>query len=106
MAQKITVSLIDDLDGTNDGTVAPVESSLDGVIYEADLSEANAERLRDVCAKYIRVARRTHGGKIPSKSAPGQAGLIREWALKNGQKLSDRGRLPTNVVEAYRKDHT
>jgi hypothetical protein len=45
MAQKVLVSLVDDLDGTEaEGTV---EFGLDGVSYQIDLSTDNAEELRD-----------------------------------------------------------
>lgn len=27
---------------------------------------------------------------------------IREWAVKNGYKISERGRIPVEVVEAYK----
>lgn len=115
MAQKVFVSRVDDLDGTSDETVRPVEFSLDGVAYEIDLSDANAERLRDAFAEVIPAARRTGGrkrigppGRVSvgaSTSQPGEAGLIREWALENGFELSasGRGRLPADVVDAYKK---
>ncbi|MGH8880612.1 MAG: Lsr2 dimerization domain-containing protein, partial [Stackebrandtia sp.] len=42
MAQKVTVSLVDDLDGSEAGET--VEFGLDGAFYEIDLSDDNAER--------------------------------------------------------------
>jgi Lsr2 len=30
---------------------------------------------------------------------------IREWAATQGMKISERGRIPSNVLEAYRKSH-
>ena len=44
MAQKVMVTLVDDLDGSEAGET--VEFGLDGAFYEIDLSEGNAERLR------------------------------------------------------------
>ena len=45
MAQKVVVSLVDDLDSSEaDETV---EFGLDGATYEIDLSDANAATLRD-----------------------------------------------------------
>lgn len=116
MAQRVTVSLVDDLDGTSDETVSRVEFSLDGVTYEMDLSEMNATRLRNVFATYLRFARRTSGRKkiaMPGqarvrsgKSTNVSARLIREWArTEGGFELSDLGRLPGDVVEAYQRAH-
>jgi hypothetical protein len=34
-----------------------------------------------------------------------QAGAIREWARRNGHQVSDRGRIPSSVVEAYESAH-
>jgi hypothetical protein len=109
MAQQVLVQLVDDLDGTTSSDVSTVLFSLDGVTYEIDLSEANAERLRGGLAEYVEAARRV-GGRIKRGSRPGQngsgaandAGLVRKWANENGFGLSGRGRIPSHVVEAYR----
>ncbi|MDT7742150.1 MAG: hypothetical protein QOE59_1228, partial [Actinomycetota bacterium] len=47
MAQKTVVSFIDDLDGESEAE-GTVPFSLDGVDYEIDLSEENAEDLREI----------------------------------------------------------
>jgi hypothetical protein len=109
MAQQVLVQLVDDLDGTTSSDVSTVLFSLDGVTYEIDLSEENAERLRGSLAQYVESARRT-GGRIKrgGKSAQNgsgsshDAGLIRAWANENGFGLSGRGRIPSHVVEAYK----
>jgi hypothetical protein len=108
MAQKVLVQLVDDLDGTSSEAVSTVLFGLDGASYEIDLTEENAERLRDALAEYVGSGRRT-GGRIKrgSKSAqngsgsPHDAGLIRTWANENGFGLAGRGRIPSHVVEAY-----
>lgn len=110
MAQQVLVQLVDDLDGTTSTDVATVLFSLDGVTYEIDLTEENAERLRGSLAQYVESARRV-GGRIKRGSKAGQngsggaskdAGLVRAWANENGYGLSGRGRIPSHVVEAYR----
>lgn len=114
MAQKVTVQLVDDVDGSvADSTV---EFGLDGVNYTIDLSEQNASKLRDSLAAYVSSARRLGGRKrAPAKgkagqpsSAPTQADrernqAIREWAREQGMQVSDRGRIPADIVEAYEK---
>jgi hypothetical protein len=112
MAQKVTVSLVDDLDGSEAGET--VEFGLDGAFYEIDLSEDNAERLRDALAEYVGHARRSGGrkrtggrvavaGRAPRTASADreQNQAMREWARKQGMNISDRGRIPKEVAEAY-----
>lgn len=108
MAQQVLVQLVDDLDGTTSSDVSTVLFSLDGVTYEIDLSEENAERLRGSLADYVEAARRV-GGRLKrgkagqnGSAAANDAGLVRQWANENGFGLSGRGRIPSHVVEAYR----
>ncbi len=119
MAQKVTVSLVDDLDGGQaDETV---EFALDGVSYQIDLSNENATELRDALSGYLDSARRAGGRKKPGprpagggggRSSSGQTSAdreqnqaIRDWARKRGLKVSDRGRIPADIVEQYHKAH-
>ncbi len=118
MAQKVTVHLVDDMDGGQaDETV---EFALDGVSYQIDLSNENATELRDALGNYVSGARRAGGRKKPGprpgsgKAAASTGGgstsadreqnqAIREWARKRGLKVSDRGRIPADIVEQYHK---
>jgi hypothetical protein len=112
MAQKVTVSLVDDLDGSEAGET--VEFGLDGAFYEIDLSEDNAERLRDALSEFVDHARRSGGRKRAGRIAAAvgraprtasadreQNQAMREWARKQGMNISDRGRIPKEVAEAY-----
>jgi len=106
--------MVDDLDGTAAEDVSTVSFALDGVSYEIDLSEANAEKLRAGLEEFVNSARRTGGrvkrGAAPSKR-PGspasreQTKAIRDWARQNGYELSDRGRIPATVIEAFEAAH-
>ncbi|GAB3536839.1 Lsr2 family protein [Arthrobacter tecti] len=102
MAQKVKIILIDDLDGGEaDETV---RFGLDGVQYEMDLSSAHAKDLRDALAPYVSAARRESQSK-PRQSAPArnqEAAQIREWAKSNGYNVSSRGRVNSEIIEAYR----
>jgi hypothetical protein len=113
VAQKVTVSLIDDLDG--DKADETVEFGLDGKNYEIDLSSGNAGKLRDALADYVAAARRP-GGRRRSGGAAAAAArrpavdreqnqAIRDWARKRGMKVSDRGRIPADVLEAYHQEN-
>lgn len=108
MAKKHITRLIDDLDGTEleDGGES-IAFTLDGRSYEIDLSDSNAERLREALAPFIKVARRsTSSSSSTSRSSRsprsrGDLAAIRSWAKENGFTMSDRGRVPATVLEAY-----
>ncbi|MBB4688940.1 histone-like nucleoid-structuring protein Lsr2 [Amycolatopsis jiangsuensis] len=110
MAQKVHVEMVDDIDGSIAEQTVPF--SLDGVNYEIDLSEDNAAALRDELAPYVGASRRVGGRKvrIAAGTAPRPASTaadrernrtMREWAEANGFQVSDRGRLPAEIVRAY-----
>jgi hypothetical protein len=109
VAQKVQVILVDDMDGGSaDETVS---FSLDGVSYEIDLSAKNAEKLRGVFAAFVGVARK--GGRVSRNTRAVRSGggtatadreqnqAIRAWAKKKGLKVSERGRIPAEIVEKY-----
>ncbi|MGI9093476.1 MAG: histone-like nucleoid-structuring protein Lsr2 [Mycobacteriales bacterium] len=110
MAQKVQILLIDDLDGgTADETIA---FAMDGTAYEIDLSKQNAAGLRDAMATYVAHARKAGRGRAVANVGGGrrrggasidreQAKAIRSWARKNGHKVSERGRIAADVVEAF-----
>lgn len=110
MARKIVHKLVDDLDGTvlEPGEGETVLFSLDGKSYEIDLTAENAQALRDTFADYISVARRMSSGSSGASAPRGRRrsgqtdyGPIREWAKKNGFTVSERGRVPAAIIEAY-----
>lgn len=112
MAQRTV--LVDDLDGGQ--AEETVTFGLDGVSYEIDLSESNRSKLRDALAPYIGVSRRVGDGKAASSPRPrgrgparsarsGNTAEVREWAKANGHQVSERGRIPAPVQEAYDKAH-
>jgi len=120
MAQKVLVQFVDDLDGSVGEDVSTVSFSLDGVSYEIDLREVNANKLRKSLQDFVESARRT-GGRIKRGVTPAQVAAaparptdarskaqtkaIREWARKNGHDLADRGRIPANVIDAFEASH-
>jgi hypothetical protein len=116
VVRKELVRLVDDVDGGDASET--VGYALDGIAYEIDLSEKNAARLREALAEFIPVSRRT--GRVPGATwRPGVVnrppsaasvgrpdnGAIRAWAKQNwtGTPISDRGRIPQDVLDAYRK---
>jgi len=106
MAQKVHITLEDDLDG-GDATET-VSFGLDGKNYEIDLNDKNAKALRDTLARYVGAARRA-GGRSTGTRRRTQMGAsareIRDWARSNGFQVPDRGRIPANVRESFEAAH-
>lgn len=112
MAKKVTVTLVDDVDGKATADES-VEFSIDGITYEIDLSSKNSEKLRNQLSIWVEHARRVNGhrrGRPSSGSGSGrkrpsidrtQSAAIREWANKNGHSVSSRGRIPSEIIDAF-----
>jgi hypothetical protein len=121
MATQTIVTLVDDLDGSE--ASGSVSFALDGASYEIDLSDDNAEKLRDALSGFVASARRVDGGRRgpgrpkatakPAKAARGartapdreQTAAIREWARATGHEVSERGRLSATVLSAFEAAH-
>ena len=110
MAQIREVRLVDDLNG--DEAAESVEFSIDGKAFEIDLSEEHAAQLRDAFAPYVTAGRRVGGaGRRQTTTAPRssfgrsrqETHAIREWGSANGFQVSERGRIPSEVLEAYER---
>ena len=100
----------DDLDKSE--PAEQVFFGFDGQWYAIDLSETNAGKLRKALDPYLAVASRigrtgAHGriasraAATPARSNRDRNQAIREWAAKNGYEVSDRGRIPSSIVEAF-----
>lgn len=104
MAQKVKIILVDDIDsGSADETV---RFGLDGTQYEIDLSTDNAKKLRGALKTYMDAGRKVGGRSTrPRGTGAGrsnEAAQIREWARNNGYTVSERGRVNSEIIEAYR----
>lgn len=113
---KSTVTVITcDHCGTDRGTITTTGLKVTG------LDGGNVEREMDLCDKGRKefgkaiAAWTTMGVPVRSTStraSKGSArrpsrdlGKIREWAKANGHEVSDRGRVPSSVMEAYDAAH-
>ena len=119
MAQKVSIILVDDIDGGE--ATQTVQFALDGTSYEIDLGDDNAAALREALAGYIgharkvtggsgkRGARRSggsaNGGGSGSSGSGADAKDVRAWARENGHTVPDRGRIPADVRDAYAAAH-
>ena len=125
MARRETVVFSCDLhEGDMTHEVKTVAFSLDGQQYEVDACEEHREKMQDAFAPYVGAARRVGGssgtagsGRRASRASSRPAATsgsgsdreevqrIREWARENGHTVSERGRLSSSVLEAYRAAH-
>ena len=105
MAQRIQTIFVDDLDGSE--AAGTVRFGVDGADYEIDLSAAHAKALGEALEKYVAAgrkvsspARRPGRTRRASVSGPDSA-AVRAWAKSHGIKVSDRGRIPTEVIAKF-----
>lgn len=102
MARRTVVTLEDDVGG------GPADVTLrfgiDGAEYEIDLSEKNAARFRNQLAPFIEHARRAGRRSrraVRTAASRQRSRDIRSWAKSRGIELSERGRIPADVVTQY-----
>jgi hypothetical protein len=111
MAQKTTVQLIDDITGEaiEDGKGRTVTFAVDGVEYEIDLAEKQAEKFAQALDTYVTHARKVGGRRASSAPSRGAKATrdydpraVRAWAQSNNVELPARGRIPADVIQRYR----
>lgn len=112
MARREIVVLQDDLDGS-EKDVRSVKFGFEGVNYEIDLGPANFDKLAQALAPFVKAARKesstrragTQVVKAKGLSAAEQRAFnqrVREWAKSQKKwKVSERGRVPAKMVDAY-----
>ncbi|MCS6563638.1 Lsr2 family protein (plasmid) [Curtobacterium flaccumfaciens] len=116
MAQKVTTHLVDDLTGDTieDGHGRTITFGFDGAHYEIDLTDDNADALREAFSDYIAAARKVTGrsgrtststSSAPKRGNSEELAKIREWANANGHEVSSRGRISQAVRDAYDAAH-
>lgn len=111
------VELVDDIDGTvfGDGDGGEnITFSVNGVDYEIDLKDKHASKFHKQIGFFIEHATRVGGRKRPSIRPTAGSGSsrkseetqrIREWAAEQGYAISSRGRIPTDVEQAFHDAH-
>ena len=68
MAQKVSVLLVDDIDGSE--ARETISFGLDGTRYEIDLNGEHTQELREQLGRYVKAARKVTGSPA-SGHAPG-----------------------------------
>lgn len=99
--------LVDDMDGGDaETTIAFV---INGETYSLDLSAQNAAKFCAALQPFIEAAKE-RAARYESTLDAEMAGMeqraaIREWARKKGMEVSDRGRIPQDIIDAYNQKH-
>lgn len=103
-----TITYFDDITGEklNDTDIVVRRFAINNTAYIIDLSEESAREFDETLAPYIQAARvdtaqtqrgrrnRTHASNTNWKA-------IRAWAKDNGIAVSERGRVASDIVDAY-----
>ncbi|MCQ4121353.1 histone-like nucleoid-structuring protein Lsr2 [Rhodococcus tibetensis] len=115
MARKVVVELVDDIDGTAFGEDGEsISYAVDGVEYVIDLKDEHAKELRETFEYYIAHSTRVGGRKhradlqanpVVARRQSGETKKIRAWAIEQGYEISSRGRIPTEIEQAFHDAH-
>jgi hypothetical protein len=115
MAQKVITEFIDDIDGS------PAERTftfaVDGTNYEIDLSTENIAEFTSAIGGFIESARKVKGSRSSNGRRTHNAGAnggrqsreqtqaVRDWARQQGHNISNRGRIPSSIQQAFDEAH-
>ena len=111
MAQKVSVTYACDYDKKEipPGQERTRAFGLDGQNYEIDLCKSHSDKLDEVLKRYAGYARKstTRGVRLSRRTAAHRqrSAQIRAWAKSTGIPVSDRGRIPSDVINRYETTH-
>lgn len=99
---------VSDLDGKDMKDGRTVTLGFDGVTREIDLHQREIDELAKLLEPYMSIGEevgRTRAKSTGAKRGSSETSKARAWALSKGMKVSDRGRVSAEVLEAYRAAH-
>lgn len=105
MAQRVTVELLDDFDGSE--AVGTFEFTHKGVEYAVDLNQERMDKYTEMfeyltgVARVVKGKKRAAYGSKKSTSVVGKTQEMREWLRANGHDVKDRGRVPAHLVDLW-----
>lgn len=116
MAKRVVTQLIDDISGEIiESGGETIRFTVNDASYSIDLGPENAAAFRTALAPYLAVAESLGGTRrgadlsthrATARTDPAQLSAIRSWARSAGYEISDRGRIPAAVREAYEAAHS
>ena len=111
MAQKVSVTYACDYDQREipQGQHRRRRFSIDGRDYEMDLCLRHSERFDEALSRDASHARKASGRPVRAKRRTAahrkHSAQVRAWAKANGFAVSERGRIPSDVVTRYESTH-
>jgi hypothetical protein len=118
MARKIQVLLTCDFDEDDTPAVDTVSFAYNGATYAFEACQAHLDDFHAVMDGFVARARRegpaprggrsvsapsasARPGKTPAGSGREDLSAVRAWARAQGYQVSDRGRIPAQIRDAY-----
>ena len=110
MARSYVAVIKDDLTGEviEDGQSVTIEFTVNGRAYTIDLGPTNAEAFHAAIEKYVAAATKVGGparGRKASTSGTKDLAAIRSWANDHGYVVAARGRISSEIKEAFEQAH-
>jgi hypothetical protein len=106
MARTVITKVTDDLTGDIiNGRVVERSIVIDGVPYLLELSEDSSRQLDEDLEPWVDAGKKAGVARKSNGRRNSDASNIRSWANANGRPLGTRGRIPFEVIEAYRAAH-
>jgi hypothetical protein len=111
VAQKVQVTFACDYDSKEipNGEQLTRSFSLDGRDYEIDLCEKHSQKFDEAVKRFAdhgrRVSARMTRAKRRTTAHRRRSAEIRAWAKRSGMEVSDRGRIPAQVITKYEQNH-
>ncbi|HUK71921.1 MAG TPA: Lsr2 family protein [Streptosporangiaceae bacterium] len=111
MAQKVSVTYACDYDKKEipHGQERTRAFGVDGQKYEIDLCKKHSDKLDEILKRYVSYARKatTRAARRRRRTAAHRqrSAQIRAWAKNRGIPVSDRGRIPSDVINKYETTH-
>jgi hypothetical protein len=106
VAQRTQVLYVDDIDGSD--AERTVRFGFGGTDHEINLNKRHAEQLAQAIGPFLAAARKGPSSWRPARGArTGRHNLsdVRAWARDQGIKISERGRIPADVLAKYNAAH-
>ena len=111
MAQKVSVTYACDYDQKEipQGQHRLRRFSIDGRDYEIDLCLKHSERFDEAVSRYASLARKASARPVRTVRRTAahrrHSAEVRSWAKAQGLTVSERGRIPAEVVSKYDASH-
>lgn len=111
MAKVAKIHYVDDLTGEEieSADLRVIRFAVDGEEFQIETTPAGAAEFYEVLEGYTTRATRIGGRRNRISPRPAVHGMnfsdIRAWAKENGHRVSDRGRVPVAIIEAYNAAH-